>query len=172
LRAQLRGTSLLCRLAAHSRPRLHRFGCRTSVPGGRKLRVEAPKHFVALGAFGVRELQHALRPDKGEARTLGLVPCLAPALSHPLGDALSGKLGAVVELERHRCCSSSRAAHSNRTRTSTHEPPRHPSHTVRLLCQTFILERRRRLWHLLGSCRTVAAHILHALDYFQIKIAR
>jgi len=37
---------------------------------------------------------------------------------------------------------------------------------------SFVLERRRRLWHLLGSCRTVAAHILHALDYFQIKIAR
>ena len=77
---------LECAQSLHCFPR-----CRAIPPSG-KLRIEAPKHFVALGPFGVSEFQDTPRPDKRPAAALRLVPSLMLLVAHPLRNALTGKV--------------------------------------------------------------------------------
>jgi hypothetical protein len=76
-----------------------RFGSRASMPCGGKLGVETPKHFVALGSFGVRQSEYAPWAHERDAGPLGLVPRVMLPLPYAFGDTLSCKVCAVVELE-------------------------------------------------------------------------
>ena len=72
------------------------------MPGRCELRIQTPKHFVASGAFGMCEPEHAPRAHECHPRALGFVPGLMSTLSHPLLNALPCEICTIVELERHR----------------------------------------------------------------------
>jgi hypothetical protein len=81
-----------------------RLDGRTAMPCGRKLRIQASKHFVASGPLRVRQAKDTTRTQERDPRSLRLLPSPVLPRFDALGDPLLSKLGAIVELEGGRLC--------------------------------------------------------------------
>ena len=75
---------------------------RFTMPSCRKLRIEASERLVAPGPLGVRLPEHASGTNERDARAFGLLSGAVLPLFDPPSNALVGKLGTVVQLERRR----------------------------------------------------------------------